>query len=158
MFPRKCPHRALPSIESGAETESVPLKSQGVVEGMGIGTSQPARKRQLVAAGFVTLPARMLHHRSPNTAALMLRGDGHILHDAGRPPMLGKVVHDEQFIGSNKLAFEDGHKDTVAGVSPEDCEVLLSFFRWERRLRFDARIPVERKDLRHVAGGCFADQ
>ena len=124
---------------------------------MGIGTSQPARKRQLVAAGFATLLARMLHHRSLNTVALMLGRDGHILYDAGTLPMLGEVVHDEQFIGSNKLAFEDGHKDTVAGVSREYGEVFLSFLRCEGRLRFDARVPVKSENLRHIAGGCYAD-
>ena len=157
MLLRKCPHRALSSIESGTETEYVPLKPQGVVEGMGIGTSQPARKRQLVTPGFVALLACMLHHRSPDAAALMLRGDGDILHDAGAPPMLGEIVHDEQLIGANHLAFKDGRKDAVARVSREYGEVLLSFLGREGRFGFDARAPVKSKDLRDVAGGCFAD-
>ena len=136
----------------------MPLHIQGVVKRMCRLSMNTARKHEFVTARLLALRLGMLHQGTTYSAALMPGRNSHIFHHPGASPMLGKIVHDEQFIGANNLLFECCNKDVIVRVLRKDDEMFLSFFRRERFLRLNSCILVEQENLSHVISSRFADE
>ena len=99
-------------VDHDFETVAVPLKTEGLVKGMGALALEIGGEGDLVAALFPAHTKRMPHHGLSNALSLILRVDEHILDHPGGRTLVPEVVHDQQGQGAHDSGRRESPHDS----------------------------------------------